>query len=200
MNRLKFILSLQEKLSFLSKEDLEERLSFYNEIIDDRMEEGLSEEEAVAQIGSVEQIVNQVLEETPIKNLVKEKIKPKKQWKSWNIALLVLGSPIWLSLLICAFAVVISLFAALWSVVISLWAVFASVAACAPAGILAGILFFATGHPAAGGFSIASGLVCAGVAMLLFLGCKATTKGAVGLSKQTTLTIKRCFINKEGTK
>lgn len=200
MNKLKFILSLHDKLSFLSEEDLEERLAFYNEIIDDRMEEGLSEEEAVAQIGSVDQIVNQILEETPIKNLVKEKLKPKKRMKPWNIALLALGSPIWLSLLISAFAVLISLFAALWSVVISLWACFVSVAACAPAGILASIVFFSTGYPIAGSAMIAAGLVCAGLAIFLFLGCKAASKAAVLLSRQVTLGIKRCFIKKEEAK
>lgn len=200
MNRIKFILSLQEKLSFLPKEELEERLAFYNEIIDDRMEEGLSEEEAVEQIGSVDQIVSQILEETPIKTLVKEKIKPKSPMKTWIIVLLAVSSPIWGSLLVSAFAVVISLYAALWSVVISLWACFVSVAACAPAGILASIVFFSTGYPIAGSAMIAAGLVCAGLAIFLFLGCKAASKAAVWLSRQATLGIKRCFIKKEEAK
>ena len=200
MNRLQFILSLQDKLSFLPKEDLEERLAFYNEIIDDRMEEGLSEVEAVAQIGSVDEIVDQVIGETPLKTLVKEKIKPKKKMKAWNITLLAVGSPIWLSLLVSAFAVVISLYAALWSVVISLWACFASVAACAVAGIPAGIIFAATGHTTAGIATIAASLVCAGLSIFLFLGSKAATRGAIWLSKQVPMAIKRCFIKKEDAK
>ena len=41
----------------------------------------------------------------------------------------VLGSPIWLSLLVAGFAVLLSLFITLWSLILALWAVFVSVIA-----------------------------------------------------------------------
>lgn len=47
MNKQEFLVKLRKGLSGLPKEDIEERLTFYSEMIDDRMEEGLSEEEAV---------------------------------------------------------------------------------------------------------------------------------------------------------
>ena len=197
MNKLEFILALHEKLSCLPQEDLEERLAFYNEMIDDRMDDGLSEEEAVAQIGSIDDIVAQVIEETPLTRLVKKKLKPKKGRSPWQITLLALGSPIWLSLLIAALAVVIALYAALWAVVISLWAVFASVAVCAPAGVLAGVIFCCEGHIVPGIVMFAAALVCAGLAIFLFYGCKAVTKGCAWLTKMILLAIKRCFIKKE---
>ena len=197
MKKLEFILSLHDKLSCLPQEDMEERLAFYNEMIDDRMEEGLSEEEAVAQIGSVDEIVAQIIEETPLTKLVKEKIKPKKRLKAWEVTLLAVGSPLWLSLLIAAFAVVISLYAALWAVVISLWAVFVSVAACAPAGVLAGAVFISNGSVTSGIAMIAAALVCAGLAIFLFYGCKAVTKGTGWLTKKILSAIKRCFIKEE---
>lgn len=197
MKRLEFLLSLQNKLSCLPQEDMEERLAFYNEMIDDRMEDGLSEEDAVAQIGTVDEIVSQIIEETPLTKLVKEKIKPKKRLKGWEITLLAVGSPLWLSLLIAAFAVVIALYAVLWAVVISLWAVFTSVAVCAPAGVLAGAVFLCNGNVTSGIAMIAAGLVCAGLAIFLFYGCKAVTKGAVWLTKNILLAIKRCFIKEE---
>ena len=195
MNKLEFMTLLGQKLSCLPREDLEERLAFYSEMIDDRMEEGLSEAEALAQIGSIEDIVSQVIEETPLTKLVKKKLKPKKR-NPWQITLLALGSPLWLSLLIAALAVVIALYAALWAVVISLWAVFASVAVCAPAGVLAGVIFCCEGHIVPGTVMFAAALVCAGLAIFLFLGCKALTKGSAWLSKKILLGIKRCFIKK----
>lgn len=197
MNKLKFLLSLHDQLSFLPQDDLEERLAFYDEMIDDRMEEGLSEEEAVAQIGSVDEIVSQIIEETPLTTLVKKKIKPKKRMKAWEIILLSVGSPIWLSLLIAAFAVVVSVYAALWAVVISLWAVFVSVAACVPAGVLAGVIFCCEGYTIPGIVMFAAALVCAGLAIFLFFSCKAVTKGSAWLTKKILLLIKRCFIKKE---
>ena len=196
-NKLEFILALHEKLSCLPQEDLEERLAFYNEMIDDRMEEGLPEAEAVAQIGSADEVASQVIADTPLLKLVKEKIKPKKRRSTWQTVLLVLGSPVWLSLLIAALAVLICLYAVLWAVVICFWAVFASVTACAPAGVLSGAMFCYEGHIAPGIAMIAAGLVCAGLAIFLFWGCKALTKGAAWLTKNSLLAIKRSFMKKE---
>ena len=46
MRKQEFMDDLRSRLSALPPPELEERLSFYEEIINDRMEEGLSEEEA----------------------------------------------------------------------------------------------------------------------------------------------------------
>ena len=53
MTKLQFLLALHDKLTGLPRDEVEERLNFYSEMIEDRMEDGLSEEEAVAAIGSV---------------------------------------------------------------------------------------------------------------------------------------------------
>ena len=57
MNKQEFVERLRKGLSGLPQDDIEERLTFYSEMIDDRMEEGLSEEEAVGEIGSVDDAV-----------------------------------------------------------------------------------------------------------------------------------------------
>ncbi|MBR4295688.1 MAG: DUF1700 domain-containing protein, partial [Clostridia bacterium] len=75
MTKLKFIMSLHDKLSGLPQKEIEERLNFYSEMIEDRMEEGLSEEEAVAAIGSVDEIAEQIVADTPLSKIAKEKIK-----------------------------------------------------------------------------------------------------------------------------
>ena len=184
MTKLNFLFSLRDRLSGLPQKDVEERLSFYSEMMEDRMEEGLSEEEAVAAVGSVEEIVAQIIAEIPP---VREKSAPKRsarQFKAWEIVLLVLGSPLWFSLLIAAFATVISLVA-------SVWAVFASLAACTFAGAASGIVFLLTGNAAAGMAMIAAGLVCAGLSIYLFFGCKAVTNGTVRLVKKTVTSIRK---------
>ncbi len=197
MTKMRFILSLQERLAGLPREELEERLSFYSEMIEDRMEEGLSEEEAVAAVGTVDEIFAQVVAETPLAKIAKERIRPKRRLNAGEIILLALGSPIWLSLGIAAFAVVLSLYVSLWAVIISLWSAFASFAACSMGGVLAGVILIASGNVASGLTMLAAGFICAGFAIFMFFGCKAATKGILILTKKMAIWIKNCFIKKE---
>lgn len=198
MNKTEFTLALCEKLSFLPWEEVEERVTFYTEMIDDRMEEGLSEAEAVAAIGSVEEIAEQIIGEIPLAKIVKEKMKPKRRLKDWEILLLVLGSPIWLTLLIAAAAVMLSVYVSLWSVIISLWAVFAALAGCSLGGVAAGAVLVCTDNVFPGIAMVGAGMVCAGLAVFMFCGCKAATKGILALTGKLALWIKSCFVKKEG--
>lgn len=199
MNKQEFLDLLCKGLSGLPKDDIEERMSFYGEIIDDRMEEGLSEEEAVSEIGEPREIVSQIIADTPLTKLVKEKMKPRKKLKVWEIVLLALGSPIWLSLLIAAFGVILSLYVSIWSVIISLWSVFASFAAWGLTGVVAGIgiSFAADGGLITGVAIIGTGIICAGLSIFMFYLCKIATKGVLMLTKKFALWIKNCFVGKE---
>ena len=197
MSKQEFLARLRNGLSGLPREDVEERLAFYGEMIEDRMEEGLSEEEAVAAVGTVEQIVEQIIADTPFVKIAKERIRPKRRLSALEIILLIIGSPLWLSLGIAAVAVVFSLYITLWSVIISLWSVFASLAACALAGVVACVLFVIRGDGIAGLAMLAAGMVCAGLSIFMFLGCKEATKGVVILTKKIALGIKNCFMRKE---
>lgn len=77
MNKAIFLKSLRKQLKRLKASELEKHLSYYDEIIADMMENGLSEEEAVAKIGSPKQIAKEILENTPTENLRKEDILGK---------------------------------------------------------------------------------------------------------------------------
>ena len=118
----KFLDELRNRLSGLPQEDIEERIAFYEEMIDDRMEDGVSEEEAVSRIGSVENIARQIMSEIPLTKLVQEKVKPKRNLRAWEIVLLVLGSPLWISLLISVLAIIFSVYVTIWSVVLVVYA------------------------------------------------------------------------------
>lgn len=194
MTKLNFLLSLHEKLSDLPQKEVEERLNFYSEAIEDRMEEGFSEEDAVSAVGTVDEIVAQIIAD--ISTATKES-KTKGHHKAWVIVLLALGAPLWLSLLIATFAVILSLFVSLWSVVISLWAVFTSAIACTLACIVLGIGLMVNGKTLSGFGSVSAGIVCTGVTILLFFGCKAATNGAVFLTKKFAKSIQKYFKRKE---
>ena len=91
--------------------------------------------------------------------------------------LLILGSPIWLSLGIAAVAVVFSIFVVFWSTLISLWAGFGALIAGSLGGIAGGIILACTGFPSSGLALTAAGMVCAGLSIFMFYGCKLATRG-----------------------
>lgn len=202
MTKLKFLLSLNERLSALPQKEAEERLGFYSEMIEDRMEEGLSEEEAVAAVGDVDSIAAQIIAEAAPdgEKKEKEKAKSKRKLRAWEITLLAVGSPLWISLLAAAFAIAISLYAVFWSVVISLWAVFASFVGVAVGGAIAGVCFVALGNVLSGVAMIGAALVCTGLSIFSFFGCKAATGGTALLTKRSVLAVKNCFLGKEETR
>jgi uncharacterized membrane protein len=73
LTKYEFLEKLQTKLRDLPESEVGERINFYSEMIDDRMEEGLSEEEAVAAVGTVEGIAFQISEELRLGNPPKMK-------------------------------------------------------------------------------------------------------------------------------
>ena len=186
MTKLEFISLLEKALSDFPQKEVRDRLSFYSEMIADHMEEGLSEEEAVSSVGSLDEITAALV---PTKD---------RKLKAWEIVLLVLGSPVWLSLAVAAAAVVFALYVSLWAVVVSLWAVFGSLAVCVPGSIAAGIIFAATGNVFLGIAMLGCAAVCAGLSIVLFFTCKAATKGMLMLTKKMVSWIKNCFTKREG--
>ena len=197
MRKQEFLTNLEERLSGLPSKDVKERLSFYSEMIDDRVDEGVAEEEAVSARGALDGITSQIIAEMPLYKMVKHKMDPQRRLKAWEIILLALGSPIWLSLLIALFSVVLAIYVTLWSLVISLWAVFASLVACAFGGVVGGAVLVCFGHTPLGEVLLACGLVCLGVSIFFFFLCKIGTKGCVWLSKKLGLLIKNFFIKGE---
>ena len=200
MLKSEFLNALRSGLAGLPQEDVEERLSFYGEMLDDRMEEGLSEEEAVAAIGPVERVVDEIIAETPLKKIVKEKIKPKRQLKAWEIVLLVLGFPLWFPLSIVASVLILVFYIVLWVLVICLWAIEIALWACALCSAAAGVVSMARGEVGFGIMLFGAGLFLAGISIFLFFGCKAATVGTAKLAKKIIHGIKRLFVGKEKTK
>ena len=196
MNKCDFLLILQQRLAGLPSEEMEERLRFYGEMIDDRIEEGVTEEEAVAALGSTDEVAQQILADIPLVKVIKESVRSKRRLTALEIILLILGFPVWLPLLLSAVAVVFSVYAALWAVIISLWAVFVSLVGCAVGGLIGGIVILATARPLVGMALVAVGLVCVGLSILSFFGCRAATQGAIWFGKKMALWIKGCFVRK----
>lgn len=197
MTKQEFLIRLRKGLSGLPQEEVEERLSYYEEMAEDRMEDGLSEEEAIAQIGNPEDIARQIIADTPLPKLVKEKIKPKKEMKGWELGLILLGAPIWLSVLIAIAAAVFAVYAALWAVIVALWAVEVGLCGGVIGGLASGIWFIYTGGSTLTGLAVAGvAIACAGLAIFMFFGYKAATKGMLVLTAKLSGRLKRRIVGK----
>lgn len=197
MLKTEFLDLLRARLSSLSPQEIEERLTFYSEMIDDRMEEGLSEEDAVSAVGEIDEVVEQILADASI-DVQEEprKTNDKRKRRSWEIVLLVLGSPIWASLAIAVGAVVFAVYVSVWSLLIALWSVFVALAGSSLGALVAGIAC-AIGTDTVAGLAIVSlGVVCAGLSIFAFFGCRAATKGVAVLTKRTLLIIRTRFLKR----
>ena len=197
MNRNEFLQRILRGIAGVPPEDVKRWREYYAEMLNDRIEEGMSEEEAVADLGAPADIVKEILAQTPLAKLVKNKVTPKHRLAIWEIVLLAVGSPLWITLGAVALTVFLTLYAVLWTLVAVAWSVFAVFAACAPAGIALGVLSFVFGRPFPAIAYVGVGLVCAGLAIFAFFGCIAATKGCAVLTKKIALGIKKCFVRKE---
>ena len=203
MSKQEFIDELRAKLSKLPNIDIEERLRFYEEMINDRMEDGLSEQEAISGIGSIDEIYLQISQDVPKSHLNLDKTRQKsKTRKNKKIIILSSTAIIWgpilialavsaLALAISLVALAISLFVTLWVLVASVWAIFAAFTLSAPAAILIAILNIFSGNILPGIAIIGGGMVVAGLAIFAFFGALYATKGSAVLTKKSFLGISK---------
>lgn len=196
MNKQEFLESIRSQLRGLPEEDIEKSLDYYAEMIEDRVEDGLTEEEAVEAMGTPEEVASQILMDTSFTKLVKAKVNPKKRLSVWAIVLIILGSPIWLSLAVAVLAIILSVYMVLWSVILVLYAIDLSMAACALSGLVCIAAFLLNFAVAESILMFGISLVCAGLAVLMFFGFNQVTKGMLFISKKIALGIKSCFIKR----
>lgn len=192
MTKQEFTQQLSNSLAGLNEEDIRKSIDYYSEMIEDRMEDGMTEEDAVAAVGSIEDIRSQILSEVPMARIVKEKITPKRDFRAGEIVLLVLGAPIWLPLVLTVIILALTLFLVFWVIIMSLYVVDLSVFISGFASI-AGAFFASSGFMSAV-FFIGAGLFLLGLSALLFFGFNQVSGGMLYLSRQMGLGIKKAFV------
>lgn len=116
MDKTQFCALLGNKLKpYLSPKEMYKTLNFFEEMIDDRIDEGLSEEEAVSQLGDINIIVDQILDEHNI-----GKKQTKLVWRfiprELGFINIVLLFPAWITI----FSLVASLFIVILSIIFSI--------------------------------------------------------------------------------
>ena len=200
MSKESFLTALKNSLQGLPEQDINSALDYYSEMIDDRIEDGLSEKDAILSLGSIDRIVEQIFTEISLPKLVKQRISPKRRLKTWEIVLLAVGSPVWVPIAIALAAVFFSVYVVLWAVIISLYACCVALASSGLGGFIGSVMMLLTNRSIGGVFLIGASLVCIGLAVLFFLGTNKIAKGIILLSKKFLHFTKKCFIKKEESK
>lgn len=124
MNKTQFCALLGNKLKpYLSPKEMYKTLNFFEEMINDRIDEGLSEEEAVSQLGDINIIVDQILDEHNI-----GKKQTKLVWRfiprELGFIITVLLFPAWITIFSLVASLFIVILSIIFSIVLSIIAIF----------------------------------------------------------------------------
>lgn len=116
MIKSNFITSLRELLSSLDPIELEKFIIYYDELIEDYKEDGLTEDEIINKIGSAESIALNILQEQNTQAKDYSINKNTYKFKGINLILLILGFPLWGSLFVAGISIVLSLYLVIWCI------------------------------------------------------------------------------------
>ena len=196
MNKEQFLQELTRKLHQLPPEEVERQRAYYEELLADMIEDGMCEEDAVAKLGDILEIVQTILQDTPLPTLVKTRLRPKNGWTAAAVILVILGAPLWIPLLLALLLSIFGITIAIGAVIIAFLAVVLSFGIAGIAILWKSLFLFSLGTNYAM-FSIGAGLLLLGMGCLVFLAAKSVSIALFRGGKWIYRTLKRLFIAKE---
>ena len=164
MTKQEFLSELERALGKLPHAEVEQALAFYDEAISDRMEDGLSEAEALAGLGPVNEIAAQIAAESP--PIPRAIARANTGSRTLNIVLLAVFSPIWIPVVLALAAAALAVYVAIWAVIAALWAVDAVLVLMPLAGLAALASTLGGGMPLPGVFVFGLSLVSSGFGLV----------------------------------
>ena len=195
MNKEEFLNRLREALKGLPAAETEKSALYYAEILDDRMEDGMSEVEAVASLGAPEEVAENLKLELPLGTLVRSKMSGSGMGAG-TVVLLVLGSPVWLPLLLAGLAVALSLAVSLWAIVLSLWTVVLALMLMLPLSVVGAAMKWAN-FPAEAVFLLGAACVSGRLAIPAFFFMRKATEWCGKMTMAGVKGIKRLLIGRK---
>ena len=190
MKKEAFLQALERRLEGMSADEKARALEFCAESIDDRMEDGMAEEDAVTALGDVEDVARGLLADRPLGAVVRERVR--RESNAGRVVLLICASP----LLVTFSAVGLSVYAALWAAMVSIYAVVASLLVAGAACALGGVALMFLQGAAPGLCVCGAGLVSFALGLLLIDPVKAAAKGLWRLTKAFGRGCKRMIVGR----
>ena len=200
MNRADFLRDLTQQLKNLPGTEIEKLINFYDEMIQDRVEDGMSEDEAVESIGSVMNAAEAAMQDVSLPALMKARVKKSREKspsKALWLTLVILGFPIWLPLLLIFFIAFFIIYLSLWILTISFYIIEFIFAVCSIGGIVMSIVYTFKHSIPIGiclfGFSLVLGAIAIAGFEPAGILTKKLSQGSVMFIKK----VKSLFINRE---
>ena len=199
MNKQEFLNALSDRLQGIPKEDREKSLEYYSEMIDDRTEDGLTEEQAVKAMGSVGEIADKIISDMPIEKILKTKVTPKRKLSVLESTLLAVGFPIWFPIAISLISVIFTLYLVLWVLILCIYITAFSFAVSGIATIIALIMSIFDGQALLGLFLFGCGMVLLGLSIPVFIGALKASFGCIHATAYCFKKIKSSLAGRKGT-
>lgn len=162
MRKNDFIKVLNRSLKRVENEERKRCIDYYQEMIDDRIEAGMTEEQAVSECGDVKKIAEQLIAEAKQNGQIKKKRSPLA------IILICIGFPLWFSLGLAFFAIILALYIIIWAVLIALYVVDLALVLAGFVCFGASIVYMPSNMPIAV-LAMGIAMLCSALAVLLFL-------------------------------
>lgn len=180
MTRDEFLGRLGELLACLPEDQVEETRQFYAEAIADRMEDGMSEEEAVAAMGTPGEVAEATLDDLPAVPRAIARTRRRSTALLW--VLTIVGSLVWVPLLIAFVAVALSVYVCIWVLALCVWVIAAALGAVGAASLALVAAGVAVGHVPYAIAMLGCGFAFVGAALLVGAGAWEVSKQIARLS------------------
>ena len=180
MTRDEFLGRLGELLACLPADQVEETRQFYAEAIADRMEDGMTEEEAVAAMGTPGEAAEATLDDLPAVPRAIARTRRRSTALLW--VLTIVGSPVWVPLLAAFAAVAVTVYVCIWALALCVWIVAVALGSAGIAELLFAACGVTIGHFPYALASAGVGLAFVGVALFVGAGAWAASKQIARLS------------------
>lgn len=184
MTKQEFLDELKYQLSGLASFDSRHLLKHYEQRIDENIESGMSEEEAVSSLGTVMQVANRAILKCSLKNIKEHRKNHRKHRSVGQWFIFILTSPLWISVQLAIALLVAAVFLLVWLLVAFAFCLTAAMALGSLIGTFISILTFVNAsRTVAVGFEGAC-IIAFGLSVLLFVGSLALAKSAKQLYKK----------------
>lgn len=191
MNKAEFLKSLDSDLMKMNAAEKKKYIIYYDEIISDYVENGMTEVEAVNKIGSPAKIAKELIEDH---DSVKLNL-PTTGSRLLNITLTIIGFPLWGSVLLGIALFVLSIYITIWCVPLVTSAGCAGLFTSAIIGIL-GSPFVMAKSFSVGLMQLGLGIASIGISALLGIASIYLVKKFAKISKNFTAKIVSLFQKK----
>lgn len=180
MTTKEFLRILNREIEVLPALEAQRAITYYRELIEDRIEEGMSEREAVASMEDISVIAQQILSqhEEGLNNkreASRSHKHPEELSDGWRKAILICTSPLWGSILLTLIVFVFSIYLFIWCIIISLYAIVVTFGVLGIAGAVACVFDF-TSHTSLAIVELGISLFSVGIFILSFHGIRNAQK------------------------